>query len=310
MSSKNLPDNMDPQKMASLKHWGELPDDLDVEQMRENAVVDCGWGRLIFGQTFKNPKTLVSMLQHEQEGKRDLAFYVRDPHVLISHAPQDLFLDPSHAYRLIFSSTVSTLPKPAGFNVSLMRSVNEGVVTNRILAQHGMIRVSHSFYRNCLNSKVVRIFVARDNQTEHVLGVATGVDHREAINDPDNGSSLWSIAVDPQCPYPGVGERIVQEMAVFFQNKGRDFMDLSVFYNNAQAISLYEKLGFEKVPVYCLKHKNCINEKLFSGPMPEETLNIYARIIIDEARRRGIMVDILDAENGYFNPPCVRIVVR
>ena len=29
-----------------------------------------------------------------------MAFYVRDPHVVLAEAPQELFLDPSHTYRL------------------------------------------------------------------------------------------------------------------------------------------------------------------------------------------------------------------
>ncbi|HKJ65649.1 MAG TPA: ATP-grasp domain-containing protein, partial [Desulfopila sp.] len=58
--------------------------------------------------------------------------------------------------------------------------------------------------------------------------------------------------------------------------------------------------GFEQVPVYCIKKKNPINEPLFLGPSPVEELNIYARIITDEARKRGIGVAILDGENGYF----------
>ncbi|MBF0195126.1 MAG: N-acetylglutaminylglutamine synthetase [Magnetococcales bacterium] len=301
MSSSKLPDNLDPQKMASLKHWGELSDEIDVDHMLENVVVDCGWGRLIFGQTFEDPQELVRLLQHEQEGKRDLALYVRDPHVLISHAPQELFLDPSHTYRLILATADLNLPNSKGFTIESIQHVREGIEANSILAQHGMIRVSRSFYHRCIESKIVHILVAKDNKTGNVIGVATGIDHQKAINDPDNGSSIWSVAVDTNSPYPGVGESIVLEMSKLFKDQGRDFLDLSVFHDNQQAIDLYEKLGFEKIPVYCLKHKNCFNEKLFSGPQPEDKLNVYARIIVDEARRRGILVDIIDSANGYFN---------
>ncbi|MBF0456062.1 MAG: N-acetylglutaminylglutamine synthetase [Magnetococcales bacterium] len=300
MSNEELPSTMDPQKMASLKHWGDPPDEPGMDQMQKNVVVDCGWGRLIFGQTFEDSSALVEVLREEKEGRRDLALYVRDPHVLISHAPQELFLDPSHTYRLAFDGQPLGLSKADGFSVSLMKSVREGEEANRILAQHGMIRVGRDSYQQILDSEAVSVFIAKDNRNGAILGIATGVDHHKAINDPDNGSSLWSIAVDPQCPYSGVGERIVVEMARLYRDHGRSFLDLSVFHNNNQAISLYEKLGFEKVPVYCLKHKNCINEKLFSGPQPGVELNIYSRIIIDEARRRGIMVDVLDRGESYF----------
>src|SRR3546814_4256742 len=36
------------------------------------------------------------------------------------------------------------------------------------------------------------------------------------------------------------------------------------------------------------------------GPEPDGDLNIYARIIIDEARRRGISVEVEDAAAGIF----------
>ena len=70
-------------------------------------------------------------------------------------------------------------------------------------------------------------------------------------------------------------------------------------YANEAAIGLYEKLGFERVPVLAVKRKNAINEPLFT-PASEtvDDLNPYARIIADEAMRRGIRVEVLDAETG------------
>jgi GNAT-family acetyltransferase (TIGR03103 family) len=77
-------------------------------------------------------------------------------------------------------------------------------------------------------------------------------------------------------------------------------MDLSVLHDNAQAIALYEKLGFHRVPFFAVKRKNPINEKLFTGPSEEHGLNPYARLIVDEARRRGILAEVTDAEGGFF----------
>lgn len=36
------------------------------------------------------------------------------------------------------------------------------------------------------------------------------------------------------------------------------------------------------------------------GQQPEAELNPYATIIVNEARRRGIAIEVLDAEDGYF----------
>jgi len=56
-----------------------------------------------------------------------------------------------------------------------------------------------------------------------------------------------------------------------------------------------------RTPVFALKHKNPFNEPLFIAPSLEAELNPYAMIIINEARRRGIAVEVLDAEANYFS---------
>jgi GNAT-family acetyltransferase (TIGR03103 family) len=72
-----------------------------------------------------------------------------------------------------------------------------------------------------------------------------------------------------------------------------------VLHDNEPAIRLYEQLGFVRVPVFSVKRKNPINELLFTQPSEGlEDLNPYARIIADEALRRGIKVRIIDAEWG------------
>src|SRR5690606_19657105 len=53
--------------------------------------------------------------------------------------------------------------------------------------------------------------------------------------------------------------------------------------------------------VYAVKRKNPINEKLFAPQSGDyDVLNPYARLIVDEAHRRGVHVDITDAEGGFF----------
>jgi len=128
----------------------------------------------------------------------------------------------------------------------------------------------------------------------------TGIDHGRAFGDPDRGTSLWCLAVDPQTRHSGVGEALVRALADVFKERGCRTLDLSVLHDNELAIQLYEKLGFERLAVYTLKRKNPINERLFAGPQPEVDLNPYARIIVEEARRRGIDVEIIDAAHGFF----------
>jgi GNAT-family acetyltransferase (TIGR03103 family) len=106
--------------------------------------------------------------------------------------------------------------------------------------------------------------------------------------------------VDPQVSVPGIGQALVRRIAEHYQARGRTYLDLSVMHDNTHAIRLYQKLGFERVPVFALKHKNPHNEPLFTGDDVGESLNPYARIIIREAQKRGIYIQVIDAEGGYF----------
>ncbi len=295
---------LDPVRMATLKHWGDLPAHTALEDMRPEATVDCGWGRLIFGQTFRSPGRLAREICREAPGRRDVALYIRDPHVVVSLDPQKLFLDPSHTFRLPLHDVNLDIGENQGWRI---RQIAEGAdlahdeaAINRLYQVRGMVPVHEDFLARNLQNPVIAILVVETDDSGEILGVVTGVDHVLAFNDPDQGASLWSLAVDPQCLYPGIGASLVKALAALFQARQRTYLDLSVMHDNAEAIALYRKLGFQRVPVYCVKHKNPINEKLFVGPDRHSDLNIYARIIVDEARRRGIAVDILDAHHGYF----------
>ncbi len=264
------------------------------------SVVDCGWGRLLFGQTFNDPEHLARTLQQERPGKRDVALYLRDPHVVLSYAPQDLFLDPSHTFRLWLERYQYSHRRPKGFQIRLLNSREDAQGIFRLYASRRMVPPSPDFIWEHRASRTLHYWVAVDEQDGAVLGAVNGVDHVDAFADPENGASLWALAVDAQAPYPGIGETLVRQVAEFYQARGRAFLDLSVMHDNRNAIRLYEKLGFERVPAFALKNKNAYNEPLFIGRQPAADLNPYAAIIVNEARRRGIGIEVVDADAGYF----------
>ncbi len=267
---------------------------------RANAIVDCGWGRLLFGQTFGDPAALADELREEGADRRDIAVYVDDPHVLLAQAPLELFLDPSHMFRLDLSSY---RPSKRGQRAFAVRPIETGVdidSVNRIYAARQMVCAPPDFYERSRDSEELVHLVAVDARSNEVIGTVMGVDHAAAFGDPENGASLWCLAVDPQARHPGVGETLVRRLAEFFQKRGRQSMDLSVMHDNELAIALYEKLGFFRVPTFSVKRRNYINERLFVGDPAVEGLNPYAKIIVDEARRRGIGVEVVDAEGGFF----------
>ncbi len=298
MSATQERNPLDPNDMMSLRHWENPAGHPDMLAVENETVVDCGWGRLIFGQTFADAPTLVETLRREQPGRRDIALYLRDPQVVVALAPQDLFIDPSYTYRLALGQPLE-LPEHPQWRIRLAQP-RDAEAVRRIYQMRRMVAPPRSFFTKLGQQPEVDLLVAEDVETHAILGVVTGVDHVRAFNDPDGGASLWALAVDPQASHPGIGECLSRALADLFRSRGRTFLDLSVLHDNAQAIALYEKLGFVRVPVYCAKNKNPINEPLFLGPDPAADLNIYAGILVREARRRGISVDVLDAENGYF----------
>src|SRR5690606_39432667 len=48
----------------------------DVRKLPDDVVLDCGWGRLIFAHTFKDPRVLAKTMTQEGEDARDIAFYL------------------------------------------------------------------------------------------------------------------------------------------------------------------------------------------------------------------------------------------
>ena len=171
---------------------------------------------------------------------------------------------------------------------------------NRVYVRCGMVPAPvETIWDNHLHADAVTYLLAVRDDDGAVVGTVTGVDHELLFSDPEHGASLWALAVDPAAAVPGVGGALSRALAEHFRRLGRSYLDLSVAHDNAAAIALYEKLGFRRVPVLAIKRKNAINEPLFT-PLPEtvDDLNPYARIIADEALRRGIWVEVLDAETG------------
>lgn len=284
----------------TLRNWRDANAVPPDQRPESEARIDCGWGRLLFAHTFDSAEALAAELANETPGKRDIAFYLRDPHVVVSVSPQTLFLDPSHTYRIWLDQYHPSTARSRQFIIRKIRPRREGPAADAIYKARGMVEVGTDFWHRLKDTPAITVLVAEDKETSDTIGVVFGVDHVQAFSDPENGSSLWALAVDPAARHNGIGEALTRHLAEHSLARGRAFMDLSVVHDNTDAIAMYEKLDFRRVPVFSLKTKNSINTTLFSGPSPDSDLNPYARIVVDEARLRGINVKVLDAENGFF----------
>ncbi len=277
---------------ARLAGEGNEPSD-------QPRALHCGWGRLLIGHTWAEPAQLAAALLEESPGERDIALYVAAPQQVLAHAPQQLFLDPSDTLRLWFSDYRPASRVFRGFRIRRAQSDDDWQAINTLYQTRGMLPVNTALLTpRHLGGPVY--WLAEDEDSGAVIGSVMGLNHHKAFDDPELGSSLWCLAVDPNTTRPGVGEVLVRHLIEHFMSRGLSHLDLSVLHDNRQAKRLYAKLGFRTLPTFAVKRKNGINQPLFLGPGPEAGLNPYARIIVEEAYRRGIDVQVDNADAGLF----------
>ena len=268
------------------------------------AILDCGWGRLLYAPAFPSPKAVAEALLQEEDGKRDIALYVESPQLVLAEAPAELFLDPSLIFRKpLTRAAEEEAPGEAAVPGIVVRPLStraDIAAINRLYTARGMLPLTPATVWAQRNSLALIILVAEDERSGEVVGSVIGVDHALAFGDRENGSSLWCLAVDPQSPLAGVGQALVNHLVGHFALRGSAYLDLSVLHNNEHAIRIYEKLGFVQITGFVVKHKNAINERLFADTSDFSSLNPYARLIVEEARRRGISVEVLDSAAGIF----------
>jgi GNAT-family acetyltransferase (TIGR03103 family) len=270
-----------------------------MQGMGSDVVLDMGWGRLVFGQTFGDLRGILDVLRAEESGRRDICIYPRDPHVLVALAPHELFIDPSFTYRLALNRYRSRQELIRGVFVRTVTSLTDMERIDELYARSGMVTTEPSTMWRNHRTRTFTYLVAEDRRTGAIVGTVTGVDHELAFGDPEGGTSLWCLAADPQDAPPGTGEALVRVLAERYVARGRAYLDLSVLHDNAAAIALYRKLGFRRISDVVVKRRNPINMPLFTGSPPGMAqLNPYARIIAEEALRRGIRVEVTDADWG------------
>ncbi|MBA1193969.1 N-acetylglutaminylglutamine synthetase [Pseudomonas entomophila] len=262
-------------------------------------AVHCGWGRLLIGHTYPDPANLAKALLDEQPGERDIALYVAAPQQVLAYSPQQLFLDPSDTLRLWFTDYRPAQRVFRGFRIRRAQADSDWQAINTLYQARGMLPIDPERLTPRHQGGPV-YWLAEDEDTQAIIGSVMGLNHSKAFDDPEHGCSLWCLAVDPHCTRPGVGEVLVRHLIEHFMSRGLAYLDLSVLHDNRQAKRLYTKLGFRNLPTFAVKRKNGINQTLFLGPGPEAKLNPYARIIVDEAFRRGIEVQVDDAAAGLF----------
>lgn len=293
-------DRMMRQRSPSFEQFKAAHRREDMNDIPKNVIVHCGWGRFIVGHTFEDDTVLAEAVVAEASGERDIALYVSRPQVVLNHAPQQLFLDPSDTLRVWMNEYVPRSRPLQHIHVRRATTLEDARHINRIYKKRHMMPIAGDHIVQHRNSKQLIYLIAEDTTSGEVLGTVMGINHRALFHDPCNGSSLWCLAVDPQCKAPNVGEALVRYLVEYMQVRGCEHLDLSVLHDNSAAKKLYAKLNFKPIQTFAIKKKNAFNEKLFVGKTTHQKLNPYATIIIDEALARGIEVSIDDTEANLF----------
>ena len=272
----------------------------DISDMPQNVVVHCGWGRFIVGHTFQDDETLAQAVLAETSGERDIALYVSRPHVVLSYAPQQLFLDPSDTLRIWMNEYSPRNSPIQQIHVRRAATKADAKQINVIYKKRHMMPIDSDHILKHRNSKQLIYLVAEETSSGKIVGTVMGINHRKLFHDPCNGSSLWCLAVSPECKVPHVGEALVRYLVEYMQARGCEYLDLSVLHDNEAAKTLYHKLGFKPIQTFAIKKKNAFNEKLFVGKSQVHNLNPYAAIIVNEALARGIEVTVDDEQANLF----------
>ena len=89
---------------------------------------------------------------------------------------------------------------------------------NRVYVRCGMVPAPVDvIWDNHLHREPVDYLVAVRDDDGSVVGTVTGVDHKRLFSDPEDGSSLWTLAVDPATSLPGVGAALTRALAAIYR---------------------------------------------------------------------------------------------
>ncbi|PRC51301.1 N-acetylglutaminylglutamine synthetase, partial [Mycobacterium sp. ITM-2017-0098] len=87
---------------------------------------------------------------------------------------------------------------PSGFHIRSLESRDDADEMNRVYVRCGMVPApTDVLWDNHRDQIVDGFLVAVRDEDGTVLGTVTGVDHQALFSDPEAGSSLWTLAVDP-----------------------------------------------------------------------------------------------------------------
>ena len=217
-----------------------------------DVVLECGWGRIVFGQTFTSHERLrAGAARRGERAARHLHLPPRAARARARSRRTELFLDPSHTYRL----DLAVVQPPGGTRArAVVRPLRDeddvdgdqrastpppaccSADPQLVLAQRARTRV-------------FTYLVAEDPAPAGSSAPSPASTTSRPSATPRAAPACGAWPSTRSAGSPGVGERLTRALAEHYRARGRGYLDLSVLHDNRKAIRLYERLGFARVPV-------------------------------------------------------------
>ena len=256
--------------------------------MKENVSVDCGWGKLLFGETFSETKKTITELKKERKTERNVLFYPLDPQLMMTSNAQDFFLNPAYIYKLDLHIFSDRKISRTTFSIRKAETQEDIDALNAIYIKMHMLPFRKNWFEEKHES--LSVYVVEDKKTKEIYGGMMMIDHVSAFEDEKKSTSVWSVVISSSAPYSGMGKALMKYSIREAKKKKRKRMFLSVVANNIPAQRLYEQLGFVKTPILTVKNKTPINEELFVSREIVNKFSNKTKGIIREALKQGIQV--------------------
>ena len=246
------PDRRRPEAITLGLHDASPPHLVDA--MADDVVLDCGWGRLVFGQTFADPASWPTVLRGEAPGRRDICIYAREP------------ARPGRpGARTSCSSTPAT---PTGCDsadgdgrrrpppIRASRCGRCATVRGRRRDQPDLRALRHGarahvdvIWDNQPHADAVELPGRRARRRRRGGRHRHRRRPRAAVRRPRGRLEPVVPGGRPDAA-PARRRRGADPRAgrAIYRDRGRAYMDLSVLHDNDAAIALYEKLGFQPRP--------------------------------------------------------------
>ena len=252
--------------------------------MIENAILDCGWGKLLFGETFFETKKTISELKKERKTERNILFYPLDPQLMMTSNSADFFLNPAYVYKLDIKNVLNRKISRATFVVRKAETEKDIEDLNKIYVKMHMLPLRKNWFSK--KDESITVYVVEDKKTKEIYGGMMLIDHVSAFKDEKKSTSIWSVVITSSAPYSWMGKALMKHGIQESKKRKRERIFLSVVATNIPAQRLYEQLGFVKTPILMVKNKTPINEDLFVSREIVNQFSNKTKGIIREALKK------------------------